>query len=155
MHILKRLHSYIQPNDISSALTLSYNNHGLRRSGEEISFTARPKIKSQLQIFKFGQSIFYQPTISDFFDLCLHAVRGYNTQEVNVKGRSTQKLHSISYYTNKSIRKLRSAFVCSLIAIIIVCHDNFFTTDSENEKSLLHICMKACTYCNLSPPTHG
>ena len=132
--------------------------HGLRTPGGEIAFTTRLKIKSQSQIFRYGRRIFclpHRPTISDFFDLCLHAVRGYKTQEVNVKGRSTQKLHSISYYTNKSIRKLRSAFVCSLIAIIIVCHDNFFTTDSENEKSLLHICMKACTYCNLSPPTHG
>ena len=63
------LHSYIQPNDISSAFILSYN-----------------------------------------------------AQEVKVKGRSillpfTQKLHSISYYTNKSVRKLRLTFVCSLITI--------------------------------------
>jgi hypothetical protein len=137
------------------------HNHGLRTSGEEITFTARPKIKSQSLIFKFGRSICclpHRPKISDFFDLCLHLVSvvcGYNAQEVNVKGRRTQKLHSISYYTNKSILKLRSTFFCSLITIVIVCHDNFFTTDSKNEKSLLHICMKACSYCNLSPPTHG
>ena len=48
--------------------------HGLRTPGEDIAFTARPKIKSQSQIFRYGQSIFclpHQPKIPDFFDLCL------------------------------------------------------------------------------------
>ena len=51
--------------------------HGLRTPGEEIAFTAWPKIKSQSQIFRYGQSIFclpHRPKISDFFDLCLHWV---------------------------------------------------------------------------------
>ena len=39
--------------------------HGLRTPREEIAFTARPKIQSQ--IFRYGQSKF-----SDIFDLCLH-----------------------------------------------------------------------------------
>ena len=49
--------------------------HGLRTPREEIAFTARPKIQSQSQIFRYGQSIFclpLWPNISDIFDLCLH-----------------------------------------------------------------------------------
>ena len=51
--------------------------HGLRSPREEIAFTARPKIQSQSQIFRCGQSIFclpHRPNFSDFFDLCLHWV---------------------------------------------------------------------------------
>ena len=51
--------------------------HGLRRPGEEIAFTARPKIKSQSQIYRYGRSIFclpHRPKISGFFDLYLHWV---------------------------------------------------------------------------------
>ena len=51
--------------------------HGLRTPGEEITFTARPKIKSQSQIYRYGQSIIclpHRPKISGFFDLCLHWV---------------------------------------------------------------------------------
>ena len=51
--------------------------HGLRTPREEIAFTARPKIKSQSQIFRYGRSIFclpHRPNFSDFFDLCLHWV---------------------------------------------------------------------------------
>ena len=50
---------------------------GLRTPGEEIAFTARPKVKSQSQIFRDGRSIFclpYLPKISDFLRLCLHWV---------------------------------------------------------------------------------
>ena len=45
--------------------------HGLRTPGEEIAFTAGPKIHSHSQIFSYGRSIFYlpyRPKISDFFD---------------------------------------------------------------------------------------
>ena len=51
--------------------------HGLRKPREEITFTARPKIQSQSQIFRYGQSIFclpHRPNFSDIFDLCLHWV---------------------------------------------------------------------------------
>ena len=51
------------------------NRHGLQTPGEEIIFTAQPKIKSQSQIFRYGRIIFclpHSPKISDFFDLCLH-----------------------------------------------------------------------------------
>ena len=60
------------------------NTFGYRlwKSSEEIVITARPKIKSQYQIFIYYQSMFclpHRPTISDFFDLCLHWFGSYNT----------------------------------------------------------------------------
>ena len=54
-----------------------FMTHGLRTPGEEIAFTARRKIKSQPQIYRYGRSIFclpHRPKISGFFDLCLHWV---------------------------------------------------------------------------------
>ena len=51
--------------------------HGLRTLREDIAFTARPKIHSHAQIFRYGRSIFclpHQPNFSDIFDLCLHWV---------------------------------------------------------------------------------
>jgi hypothetical protein len=48
------------------------NMHGLRTHREETAFTARPKIQSQSQIFRYGRSIFCLPHFSDIFDLCLH-----------------------------------------------------------------------------------
>ena len=53
------------------------SGHGLRTPRKEIAFTARPKIQSQSQIFRYGQSIFclpHRPNLSDIFDLCLHWV---------------------------------------------------------------------------------
>ena len=44
---------------------------------EEMAFTARPKIHSHSQIFRYGRSIFCLPLLpnfSDIFDLCLHWV---------------------------------------------------------------------------------
>ena len=55
----------------------NYHDHGLRTPREEIAFTARPKIQSQSQIFRYGGSIFclpHRPNFSDIFDLCLHWV---------------------------------------------------------------------------------
>jgi hypothetical protein len=57
--------------------------HRLRTPGEEIPFTAWPKIKSQSRIYRYGRSIFclpHRPKISGFFDLCPHwvsVVRAY------------------------------------------------------------------------------
>ena len=51
--------------------------HGLRTPREEIAFTARPKIHSHSQIFRYCGSIFclpHRPNFSDIFDLCLHWV---------------------------------------------------------------------------------
>ena len=66
--------------------------HRLQTPGEEIDFTARPKIKSQSWIFWYGQSIFclpHWPKISDFFDFCLHwvsVVRVQNYQILKIFG---------------------------------------------------------------------
>ena len=52
-------------------------NHGLRTPKEERAVTARPKIQSESQIFRYGWSIFclpHQPNFLDIFDLCLHRV---------------------------------------------------------------------------------
>ena len=62
--------------DTESKFTHRYI-HGLQMPGEQIAFTARPKIKSQSQIYRYGRSIFclpHVPKISGFFDLCLHWV---------------------------------------------------------------------------------
>ena len=56
---------------------LYHIKHGLRTPREEIAFTARPKIHSHSQIFRYGGSIFclsHRPNFSDIFDLCLHWV---------------------------------------------------------------------------------
>ena len=48
---------------------------GLRMPSEEITFTARLKINSHSQVFRYGRSIFclpHRPNFSDIFDLCLH-----------------------------------------------------------------------------------
>jgi hypothetical protein len=66
-------------------------DHGLRTPGEEIAFTAQPKIKSQSKMFLYGRSIFclpHRPKISDFFDLCLHwvsVVRGIDHPAIIAK----------------------------------------------------------------------
>ena len=60
------------------------SRHGLRTPREEIAFTARPKIHSHSQIFRYGRSIFFlphRPKFSDVYDLCLHwvsVVRGWH-----------------------------------------------------------------------------
>ena len=53
------------------------NTFGYRlwKSSEEIVITARPKIKSQYQIFRYSRSMFclpHQPKISDLFDLWIN-----------------------------------------------------------------------------------
>ena len=59
------------------------HTHGLRTPREEIAFTARPKIHSHSQMFRYSRSIFclpHRPNFSDIFDLCLHwvsVVRGH------------------------------------------------------------------------------
>ena len=68
--------------------TLYSLNHGLRTPREEIAFTARPKIHSHSQIFRYGQSIFclpHRPNFSDIFDLCLHWVSVVRDENKHVK----------------------------------------------------------------------
>ena len=63
--------------------------HGLWMLRVEITFTARPKIQSQSQIFRYGRSIFcmpYRPNFSGIFDLCFHwvsVVRGLKDRSVS------------------------------------------------------------------------
>ena len=48
-----------------------------RTPREEIAFSARQKIHSHSQIFRYGRCIFclpHRPNFSDIFDLCLHWV---------------------------------------------------------------------------------
>ena len=52
-------------------------HHGLRTPREEIAFTARPKIQSQSQIFRYGGNIFclpHRPNFSEIFEICLRWV---------------------------------------------------------------------------------
>ena len=73
--------------------------------GEEIAFTARPKINSHSQMFRYGRSIFclpHRPKFSDFFGLCLHwvsVVRGteHRTWEENHDFPSSDLLLSIRF----------------------------------------------------------
>ena len=49
--------------------------HGLRTPRQKIAFSARPKIHSHSQIFRYSQRIFclpHRPNFSDIFDLCLY-----------------------------------------------------------------------------------
>jgi hypothetical protein len=75
--------------------------HGLRTPREEKAFTARPKIQSQSQIFRYGRSIFclpHRPIFSDIFDLCLHwvsVVRGI----INCSTLRADLLCSLQYET--------------------------------------------------------
>ena len=54
-------------------------NHELRTPGEEIVFTARPKINSQSQISRYGQSIFCLPHRPNFLGFAsTHGLRTPN-----------------------------------------------------------------------------
>ena len=66
-----------KPNDFKLIKRQFCFSHGLQTPREKIAFTARPKIHSHSQIFRYGQSIFclpHRPNFSDIFDLCLHWV---------------------------------------------------------------------------------
>ena len=101
--------------------------HGLRTPSEEIAFTARPKIHSHSQIFRYGRSIFslpHRPKFSDFFDLCLHwvsVVRVYNI------ALSYGHLICTFISENQGLEKLR--FVSNLRNISGPAHLNFFSVD--------------------------
>ena len=68
--------------------------HGLRTPREQIAFTARPKIHSHSQIFRYGGSIFclpHLPIFSDILDLCLHWVSV--VRELSLRTKSHKKHH--------------------------------------------------------------
>ena len=88
-------------------------SHGLRTPREEIAFTARPKIHSHSQIYRYGGSIFclpHRPNFSDIFDLCLHwvsVVRGQYDSFDNRTSRSleTRIVNLMQIFLNKDCRK--------------------------------------------------
>ena len=92
LFLKERIHSIKQPFLVKrykkENIQFLIFTHGLRTPGEEIAFTARPKIQSQSQIFRYDQSIFclpHRPTFSDIFDLCLHwvsVVRGLAKENI-------------------------------------------------------------------------
>ena len=78
---------------------LLYVVHGLRTPSEEIAFTARPKIKSQSQIYRYSRSIFclpHRPKISDFFKLCLRWVSVVRVVDHTIRHNQTQ-WHKVNY----------------------------------------------------------
>ena len=106
-------------------------NHRLRTPGEEITFTARPKIKSQSQILRYGRSIFclpHRPKNSDFFDLCPHwvsVVREINERNLRPPMTAQRKVYydQVKGFLNSSdLSKESDTFVdclffCSLFYI--------------------------------------
>ena len=74
-----KTHKYFPSNliNIIKQSPFSLHTRNYRPPSEEIIFTARPKINSHSQIFRYGRRIFclpHRPKFSDIFDLCLHWV---------------------------------------------------------------------------------
>ena len=85
--------------------------HGLRTPREAIAFTARPKIRSHSQIFRYGGSIFslpHRPNFSDIFDLCCHwvsVVRVYKLSKTSATMVSKVKILILKTNTYKRHEK--------------------------------------------------
>ena len=83
--------------------------HGLRTPREEIAFTARPKIHSHSQIFRYGRSMFclpHRPKFSDFFDLCLHwvsVVRDYTLLQAGGQVMPAILLLTVPFFLSSAI----------------------------------------------------
>ena len=94
------------------------SNHGLRTPGEEIAFTARPKIHSHSQIFRYGRSIFclpHRPKFSDFFDLCLHWVSVIRDYTANVTGKPCLVSFTIEKKTCSKYCMYQKSNICTLM----------------------------------------
>jgi hypothetical protein len=90
--------------------------HGLRTPGEEIAFTAQPKIKSQSQIYRYGLSIFclpQRPNFSDIFYLCLHWV---SVVRVFCHPCSSSGEPPLTAHVKITIIKRCSGFQCRLVS---------------------------------------
>ena len=96
----------------SVAKTSLIRVHGLRTPREEITCTARPKIHSHSQIFRYGRSIFclpHRPNFSDIFDFYLHwvsVVRAISPYESLVSHHT----HECSHKRLKSFLRENSQF---------------------------------------------
>ena len=103
--------------------------HGLRTPREEIAFTARPKIHSHSQIFRYSRNIFclpHWPNFSDIFDLCLHRVSVAHEKR-QLRNLSTMLTHSLS----RALTNLVKLCETSISALVLMSH--YF------EKNALHI----------------
>jgi hypothetical protein len=72
---------YLLTSPALPGLSSPHNNfnvptHGLRTPGEKMVFTARPKIQSQSQIFRYGRSIFCLPQCPNFQISLIYAFIG-------------------------------------------------------------------------------
>ena len=103
------------------------SRQGLRTPREEIAFTARPKIHSHSQIFRYGGSIFclpHRPIFSDILDLCLHWVSVVRGPKQYVTDYFLHR-HKIPYETMKLfttpiaeiiwVKNVRAIFVCGFL----------------------------------------
>ena len=92
----------------SSIHITNTSNHGLWTPREKIAFTARPKIQSQSQIFRYGRSIFclpHRPNFSDIFDLLPHWLSVVRASNSN--GRGWKIKNSLFIRASSFIRHLR------------------------------------------------
>ena len=109
-------------------------NHRLETLREEIAFTARPKIHSHTQIFRYGRNIFclpHRPNFSDIFDLSLHWVcpgiyfdQTFSTHLPN-KQRGSNKwagLYFYTYHVNKNNYFLYQLPTCSFPYVLYALH---------------------------------
>ena len=106
---------------------------------EEIAFTARPKIRSQSQILRYGRSIFclpHGPNFSDIFDLCLHwvsVVRGSNP--VTVKKALVLKKYLRILLTSATSRRVKKLHYLSEPSI--GCFFDFTCQDFVHDSRIL------------------
>ena len=113
--------------------------HGLRTPREEISFTARPKIQSQSQIFRYGGSIFclpHRPNFSDIFDLCLHWVSV--VRAMNLASNVLRFKNLISWTPHKHKMK-QNSFVSKPKLLSAEVKNSQIILRIENSKSALQI----------------
>ena len=103
-NLKKKLFAFLcrnQHNNNPTSLNLDTPHHGLWTPGEEISFTARTKIKYQSQIFRCSQSILFLPNwpkISKCFDLCLHLVSVHSPWPCRCKFASVSIKKKASFF---------------------------------------------------------
>ena len=113
--------------------------HELPTPREERAFTARPKIQSQSQIFRYGGSIFcmpHLPNFSDIFDLLLHwvsVVREFRYVQLYVlySVRKRMKLLEVVNFFITAI--LFSLFTYEFIIVIRKFHRDSFQFINENK----------------------
>ena len=113
--------------------------HRLRTPGKEIAFSARPKIHSHSQIFRYGRSIFclpHRPKFSDFFDLCLHwvsVVRDHKQGSLQEAPKSFQE-------APRKVQKISGFFDLSLHWVSVVRDSNpWLVTNSHRNQDFAKI----------------